>query len=177
MKRVLMLAPVVWLVCAGATAPPAAAAEKPQVLHKSSQPNACPVSFHAQQAADGEVVDADKGRPEGPAQRLHLIVDYPASGPITRARVTVHGLSPRARITPAQARPDDPTDVSRTLDIRFHPEPDGKSGSADFWVSGLTSVRTIDVEAVTFANGLSLRLKGQSACSFGPDPLMLIANQ
>jgi hypothetical protein len=176
MNRVLMLAPVFLLIpmavaAQGATAPPR---QKP-IMHEPNRLETCPVVLFAWQKADGEMIEVGESRPKGPAQRLHLTVEYPASKAITRARITVHGFIAKARVAPTPARSGSPAEASRTLDVVFRADSKGDSASADLWVPGLTAVRTIDLDAVTFADGSSRSLVGRVACSIVPDPLMLIA--
>ena len=176
MNRVLMLAPVFLLIpmavaAQGSTAP---SRQKP-LLHERTRLETCPVVLVARQKADGVMVEVGERRPKGPAQRLHLTVEYPGSKAITRARITVHGFIAKARVAPTPARGGSPAEASKTLEVAFRPDPKGNSASADLWVPGLTAVRTIDLDAVTFADGSSRSLVGRAACSIVPDPLMLIA--
>ncbi len=137
----------------------------------------CPVSLRAEQKAAGEVLAADKSRPKGVAQHLQLTLAHPGSRRIARARVTVHGLTAKGRVTPTPTRRQNPSDASRTFDLTFHAGPNDKAASADLWVRGLTAVLTVDLDSVTFADGSIWTLKGRDACRIVPDPLMLVADR
>ena len=138
---------------------------------------ACPVSMRAQQRWGGDLVAADKdrdARPKGIAQRLELIVTNPDSKRITRARVTVHGLAPKGRVT--QLASGERSDVVRTFDVNFSAGT-GKDVTAGLRVPGMAAVFSIDLDSVTYADGSTWRLADGQSCRTVPDPMMLISGR
>jgi len=148
------------------------------LLHAPPANTACPVSIRAQQASDGDMLAVDHSRPSHPkgiAQRLHLTLTYPDSRRITRATVTIHGLTPRSRVTRTFTTHDD-SDAARTVDVTFPGGP-RNAVSAYLWVPGLSAVSTIDLNAVTFADGSTWKLSSGGMCHAQVDGLMLISNK
>ena len=139
--------------------------------------NACPVSVQARQAASWNRMEVGNDHPKGPAQRLHLTLVNPRSKQITSATVTVHGLTPktRATLTPLTAG-DSPSDAAKTLDVSF-PDGPGKEVSADLWVPGLSAAYSIDLTAVTYADGSTWKLADGRTCRTSIDGFMLIGGR
>jgi len=132
----------------------------------------CPVSLRAQHGASGNILSVDKNRPKGIAQLLHLTLTNPGSGQIVAAKLRVHGLTGKARVTQTLSGQND-SDAAQNLDARFSPGP-GNAVSADLWVPGMTAVLSIDLNSVTFADGSTRSFSAREACRVAPDPMMLI---
>jgi hypothetical protein len=135
----------------------------------------CPVRLRAQHRADGGLVNVDKGRPQGIAQALHLMLTNPDSRRMIAARVSVRGLSGRGHVTKGLSGPDH-TDVTRTLDVQLAQGP-GQEVSGDLRVPGMTAVLSIDLNSVTFADGSTRSFAERGTCRVAPDPFMLIAGR
>jgi len=115
--------------------------------------------------------------PNGPAQRLHLTLVNPKSRQITSATVTVHGLHPKTRATLKPAAGESaPSDAARTLDVSFS-NPSAKDVSADLWVPGLSAAYSIDLIAVTYADGSTWKLAGGETCRTPIDGFMLVGGR
>jgi len=177
MKRVLVLSFALSFTCIPLIAQSAGLQQAKPFPPVPPGIETCPVYLHAQQKAAGEMVAADKSRPKGTTQRLQLTLTYPDSKQITRARVTVHGLTAKGRLTPTPVRNHKASNVSRTFDVALSAGPDKKTASADLWVPGMTSVSTVELKSVVFADGSNWTLRGRAACHFVPDPVMLIADR
>lgn len=147
----------------------------------------CPVAMRASQSI-GENLLAVRGnqqRVDVMAQRIHLIlanVKSPNSKPmIATAKVTVRGLSSKGRaiqtlsIQPGSNQPGT-SDLTRALEVTFSPETEN-SVSTDLLLPGFTSVKSIELNAVTYADGTNWRVSAQAACRVAPDPIMLISNR
>lgn len=133
----------------------------------------CPVSLRAQHRADGGLLNVGKSRPEGIAQILHLILTNPDSRRMVAARVRVHGLSGKARVTQTRSEPDHP-DAVATLNVQLTQGP-GKEVNGDLRVPNMTAVLSIDLNFITYADGSTWSFSGREACQVVPDLLMLIA--
>ena len=139
----------------------------------------CPISLHALHGASGDMLKVDKSRPQGIAQLIHLILTTPDSRRIVAAKVRVHGITGKSRITQTKSSRDE-SDASANLVVRFPDGPEksagpGKDVSGDLWVPGMTAVLSIDLNSVTFADGSIWSFAGREACHVVPDKLMLIA--
>ena len=144
-----------------------------------TMPMGCPVSLRAQHGATGGMLQADKGRPKGLAQLLHLTLVNPNSHHIASARVRVHGLSGKARVTQTlsgRGNSGQAPDIDRTLAVQFSSAP-GNIAVGDLWVPGMTAVLTIDLNSVTFEDGSTQSFTARDACHVAPDLKMLIADR
>jgi hypothetical protein len=139
--------------------------------------NACPVSVQARQAASWNRMEVGNAPPKGPAQRLHLTLVNPRSTQIASATVTVHGLDPktRATLTPMTAE-SARSDATRTLDVSFSTTA-AKEVSEDVWVPGLSAAYSIDLIALTYADGSSWKLKYRETCRTAIDGFMLVGGR
>jgi hypothetical protein len=90
--------------------------------------------------------------------------------------VTVRGLTPKGRVTQALTDQDEASDAEKSMEIRFSAEP-GKGASADVWVPGLSMVKSIDMQSVTFTDGSTWKLPAEKTCRTFPDPVMLISGR
>jgi hypothetical protein len=132
--------------------------------------------MRAQHAADGDVLAVNSSHPKGIGQSLHLTVTSPDSRQIASATVTVRGLTPKGHVTQALASQDNAFDAEKAMDIRFSTGT-GKDASADIWVPGLSAVKAIDMQSVTFADGSTWKLPAEKTCRTFPDPVMLISGR
>ena len=133
----------------------------------------CPVFLRAQHAADGGLLNVDKRRPERPGQLLHLTLTNPDSRQIVAARVRVHGLSGKGRVTQTMSGADRP-DATSTIEVQLV-QGSGKEAYGDLRVPNMTAVLSIDLNSVTYADGSTGSFTGHDACRVVPDKLMLIA--
>lgn len=141
----------------------------------SRMPVGCPVSLRAQHLADGSLLQAGNSHPRGIGQRLHLTLADHRSSQIVTAKVTIHGMSNKGRITQAAAS-DGSSDAVSTLNVQFSAASPG-SVAGDVRVPGMTAVERIDLDSVAYADGSVWSFAGQQACHVTPDPLMLIAGR
>lgn len=133
----------------------------------------CPIFLRAQHAADGGLLNVDKRRPERPAQLLHLTLTNPDSRQIVAARVKVHGLSGKGRVTQTMSGADRP-DATSTIEMRLV-QGSGKEAYGDLRVPNMTAVLSIDLNSVTYADGSTASFTGHDACRVVPEKFMLIA--
>lgn len=155
------------------------------------QSTGCPVSMRAEHGSGGglvmtrqsrsngpSVLDPVPGQPAPPFQRIHLIlgnstVQSSAGAKVVSARVTVHGTNGKWRNVPA-AMGDDSLTITKTLDVRFDRAEDGQV-SSDMTLPGFTSVKSINLDTLTFSDGTIWVPEQGSACRVAPDPLMLVS--
>jgi hypothetical protein len=139
----------------------------------------CPVSMHAQQQGGLGILTArdDRGesrRRSGVAQHIRLILgDAKNSATIMSAKVTVRGTSPKGRMTPTVLSQDASPDARKTLALTF--KADGReSASANLVLPGFTSVTSISLDSLTYADGSAWRPSNGRGCRTTPDLLMLV---
>jgi hypothetical protein len=149
-----------------------------QRLFANTGEHSCPVSLHAQQsaAAFARQVNGDDGdRPRDVAQRLHLVAAGPSSKKVVAANVTVHGFAAKPRMVQTMETGDG-SNAAKTMDVRFAAGT-GQDSAADLWVPGLSAVRSIDVNAVTYSDGSTWKLADGRSCSSLVDGVMLISSR
>lgn len=142
----------------------------------------CPVSMRAQQRPGGDILVARDGQRHPLAQRIHLILGDSANpAKVVAATVTVRGTNgkPRAITTVPLldgARAQNESGMTaKTLDLRFDLAGNGEA-STDLSLSGFTSVTSIRLDSLTFADGtIWVPANGQS-CRTAPDPFMLVSS-
>ncbi len=135
----------------------------------------CPVQLRAQHRADGGLVKVDKSRPESPAQLLHLTLTSPDTRQMVSARVRVHGLSGKARVTQALSGQND-SDAASTLDVQLV-QGQGKEVSGDLRVPNMTAVLSIDLRSVKYGDGSTRSFSGRGECRVAPDKMMPITGR
>jgi hypothetical protein len=147
----------------------------------------CPVAMRAQQRGGGGMLSAGSGRPADIAQHIRLILDGTASDEktaparVTAATVTVHGTNGKGRTLSAfasqsqfQSQPQQSSPwIAKTLEVTLTPG-ENKSVFADLALPGFTSVKSIRLDSVTYADGSTWTPADGRSCRVAPDPLMLV---
>ena len=153
-----------------------ASKETPEIYVMPQPPDgACPVSMHAQQKAGGDILVTRDGQRHPLAQRIHLILRSLAN-PVVAAKVTVRGTNGKPRAVPTMLMPGNSGEAAKTLDLRFDTVENGEA-STDLSLSGFTSVSSIRLDSLTFADGtIWVPASGQS-CRTTPDPFMLVSSR
>jgi hypothetical protein len=148
------------------------------VLPVPSSPD-CPVSMHAQQQGGLGILTAQDDRGEsrrrsGVAQHIRLILGEAGnSTQIVSAKVTVRGTSPKGRMTPTVLSQDVPPDAKKTQVLTF--KADWNEGvSANLTLPGFTSVTSISLDSLTYADGSTWRPSNGRGCRTAPDLMMLV---
>ncbi len=156
------------------------ASPPPSVAPPNAYP-VCPVRMQARQGTGrGLLMARNAPPPDRPSQRIHLVLADDRAAHAVRARITVQGLSDKARVQNAlsvapSAEADKP-EMARTLMVRLRPEDKG-AVSADLLLPGFTSVQSIRLESLTYDNGSKWNAPNSALCSVVPDPMMLIAGR
>jgi hypothetical protein len=119
--------------------------------------SACPVSMRAEHRSGGGVITTGKSQIIGPMQHIHLILgQVEGLGRVTAATVTVRGTNGKWRTMNAsqfqtQPQPGSPY-ISSTLNVVFVRDGDDAEYS-DLDLPGFTSVKSIRLDSVTYADG------------------------
>lgn len=150
------------------------------VLPPAPDPAACPVSMEARQGIwdrTMKIREGDKDRVLQPfGQRISLNLKDSHSARILTAIVRVHGLNGKNRMLPTPAEVGQKWNAVKTLTVNFAGENDG-SFSADLWIGGFTSVSSVELLQVSYADGSGWRVSKSNLCRVTPDPIMLISNR
>jgi hypothetical protein len=158
----------------------------PQSAVKSASINAatspgCPIGMHASQGlwdrGTIKVREEDKQHAHQQfGQRIALALEDPHPARIVAATVRVRGLNGKNRALPTPADMTQEWNAVKTLKVNFTEDKNG-TVSADLWLGGFTSVGSIQLLNVSYADGYVWRISGSSACHVQPDPIMLITRQ
>lgn len=136
----------------------------------------CPVEILAQrQTGQGEVAFTD-GRRKGIAQKLHLTFSNPKFSEIVGVQITVHGLSSELRLSPAQTAQTDSSEMKKTFELKLRVGPQAEA-STDVFLPQFTSVRSIDLDSVSYAGGSKWRSSTGHTCHIVPEGAMLISRR
>lgn len=145
------------------------------IILSGSESANCPVAMSAKHGVDGSMVTVNKA-PHGFGQQLELTLSNPGSTAISAIRITVHGWNGHGRTFPAAGVTSDDTTASQTLELKIPIAPH-TSTKTSLWVSGLTSVDSIDLVEVHYAKGLTWRAPAVQACHIAPDGMMLVSHR
>lgn len=153
-----------------------------------SNMSGCPVALRATQISSANMMQTrkDQSHPQQWGQRLHLTFTSREEKQIAGATVAVWGfaLKPRMmnagnttdltarKVRPGEQPQKDSTQAARTIHVAFQA---GTSVATDVWVPGISATQTIDLLALTYADGTSWKLAEGQTCQIKPDPLMLIS--
>ena len=88
----------------------------------------------------------------------------------------MHGLDGNWQLRQTGAARDGSAEVTKTLDLAFTAA-EGQSTSTNLVVPGFTSVSSIVLDSVTYANGSTWKFSSHETCKVAPDPLMLVDAQ
>jgi hypothetical protein len=133
----------------------------------------CPVGFFASRQATGQIMSAGEAKQAGPAQGLHLTLNHLAAPAIDRIEITVYGVSSKARVLPAGPIPED---VSKTFELRR------ESGSntlteADVWMHNVGSLSSVDLIAITYADGTTWHATENLKCRAIPSGFLRVGRK
>jgi hypothetical protein len=148
-----------------------------------SQPTSyCPVGIQAQ-PTPGLTQMVVHGTPPGdrspqttptPQQSLRFLLTNPKALGITGIVVTAHGMRPGGSLEPATSSTSGPDRIDQRVTLHLAVNP-GKSATRDVRFDGFTSIRGIDLESVTYADGSMWHASEQQPCRFEPSRVMLVA--
>ena len=144
---------------------------------KAAEQPSCPVSMRAQQktGATGLTRTRD-GNAAVLGQRIHLDVDRGPNA-VVAIQVTVHGTTARPRIYAAQSQ-QVRSDAVKTFTLAADgASANGAAISSDLLLRGFTSVQSVNLDSVSYADGSLWTPTAGKSCSVEPDPLMLVSSR
>jgi hypothetical protein len=188
MKRmVIFLSAILFgsMIATAQSADPRPSASPAQQTVASALNGGCPVSMRAQQESNPGLMTTRGGASGASAQRIHLTVgggtDSSSSARIFSVKITVHGTSSKARVWPVSAAQPGLPDAAMTFDLRA----DGTNTSnginaaavsSDLLLRGFTSVQSVTLESVAYADGSGWIASAGSTCSVAPEGLMRVSH-
>jgi hypothetical protein len=92
---------------------------------------------------------------------------------IVNAQITAHGFSYKWRVIPVSAATPD---IWKTMDVALDVKGNG-SASRELSFAHFSTIRTIDVNSVTYADGSTWHASSPGACSVAPSLFMRISAQ
>jgi len=148
-----------------------------KIIIITPQPNmSCPVGMRAQHGVDGSMRAIKGSVHSGSGQKLQLTLKNGKLRTISAVRITLHGWDGTGRALPTVQTNSSYANATRTVDLKVSIGP-GETIDTDVWANGLTAVDSIDLDEVSYADGLSWRSPAPQACSVAPDPEMLISER
>jgi hypothetical protein len=144
----------------------------PAVITMTTPHCSCPVGLRARPGVGGNIMTIDASDGVG-SQMLSLDLSNIGSRHITGAQITVHGLTAHGHVIPASSYLDAGTTTKR-IDLALTVAP-GATTSTNLLFKGFTSVSTIDLDSLTYADGSTWHASPQHTCQITPDRFMLVA--
>jgi hypothetical protein len=133
----------------------------------------CPVDLSAQPGVGPGMIVVIAGK-DNASQKLDLQLSNSRDArAVTHAQITVHGFTVHGRIPPA-SNPN-PATIAKQVDLQLTVAP-GASTSTGLLFKGFTSVRWIDLDSLTYADGSTWHTSPQHNCQVVPSLLMLVAH-
>jgi hypothetical protein len=152
------------------------------VVQRVVPSSACPIGMRARHDFFFQKELTDGARPnqrgtevgKSTTMQIRLTLTNADSRRITGASITVRGTNGNWRMVPTQTSRSG--DVAKTVDVTFEP---GEGRDADSYLAlpGFTSIGSIVLKSVTYADGSTWKTIDAGACQVAPDRLMLIAAQ
>ncbi len=137
----------------------------------------CPIGMHASQGLWDRTVAVRNGLGDQQSgQRISLTLKDPHPSRIMTAMVRVHGLTGKSYILQTATSTNEPRDVVSMLSVTFVAQEDD-AVSADLWIAGFTSVSSVELQEVAYADGSTWKISGNTVCRIVPDPMMLITTR
>jgi hypothetical protein len=139
-------------------------------------PSKCPVGLEADQ--NGTLVgykNAQSDPADDVDQRFSKRFDFKVTNflphEIVGAEITAHGFSYKRRIIPIS---DATPNIWKTVDVALNVK-GNSSASRELSFARFSSIRTFDVNSVTYADGSTWHASSPGACSVAPNGLMRIS--
>jgi hypothetical protein len=149
---------------------------KPAVASVALPTTNCPINMQARRQSSTRQALIGKNAPSGPKQNLLFTVINPTFQQVVRVHITVHGLNANARVSPAQTAAMDSSEITKSMDLELKVGPKSQA-SKDLLLPGFTSVSSIDLTEVGYADGSGWRVSAHHTCRAVPDGMMLISRR
>ncbi len=108
-------------------------------------------------------------------QSLRLLLTNPKALGITGIELTAHGLQPGGHVEPVVSGQPGAGALDKHVSLQLVVDP-GKRAARDVSLQGFTSIRSLDLEAVTYSDGSVWHAATDRPCRFEPSRVMLVAS-
>lgn len=136
----------------------------------------CPVAMRAERRTTLGVLQARSGGERAPGQRIYLEIER-GDHAVIQAKITVHGTGAQARVSPALSTVSKgQTEAVKSFTLRPG-KTNAESIASELQLEGFTSVQSVSLDAVTYADGSAWTAGAARRCSVEPDPLMLVSQR
>jgi len=139
----------------------------------------CPVAMRAKRLWGGAAMQARDKSTSVAGQQIHLEIDRGQHAAV-EAKVTVHGTRGKAGMVLAlsSGEANNGADATRSFTLKLGKGAAGGDAAAmiasDLKLAGFTSVTSITLNSVTYADGSEWKAAEGHSCVVEPDPLMLL---
>ena len=138
----------------------------------SPQLDACPIGLTAQQDSNQALLAA-RAHPDAPAQLLRLTIQNKRLPRIVEAEINIHGTSPKSRVVGNDPHPED---TVKHVTLKSSVRGD-QSVIETVTAEDLTSVASIEVKELRYADGTVWHVSTAAQCIANPDGVMLVAGK
>jgi hypothetical protein len=139
----------------------------------------CPIDMRVRQGIGSRMMAVDEhgAQVEMFAARLKLLLkdldpDQNRKH-MVNATVTVHGLTGKEQILPADTHGGGSADVAKTLTVQLTSDGEPEV-SGDLRLPGFTATLMVDLDSITYDDGAVVKFSGSSACHVPPEMVMLV---
>ena len=154
----------------------------PTILMPPRTPSAdCPVGLKVDPSRGLSLLKRDTNygpfAPSGPKvqeQRIQLTMTNPSPKEIVSAQITVYGFSDKWREIPLAGAADTP-DLKKRMNLLLDVKGNAHA-SSDLSLSRFTSVAYVDLDSLTYADGVTWTASSSAVCSVTPSLLMLVSD-
>lgn len=140
----------------------------------------CPIAMMARQEtgilSPKEVGTPSKRQAAEPAHRIHFTLMNENLRTVEAVQLRLNGWDGVAQRVPATSAAEHAARGWKLADVKVDIGPHD-TAQTDVWVRGLTSVDSVDLTSVRYADGSTWTPSSASACSIVPDPTMLISQK
>jgi hypothetical protein len=138
----------------------------------------CPVGFSATRQGVGQMMSAGETKQKGPAQGLHLELQHTDAPAIESIEVTVYGRSPRQGILllDSESSTKSADTISKTFELQRKADSSSLS-DADVWMHNVGSLSRVDLNRITYADGLTWHATENFRCRAIPSNFMLVGKR
>jgi len=139
----------------------------------------CPIVMGADQGVWNRTVRVREGNKDRIAppfgQKISLTLKDSQTKRILTATVRVDGLTGKDQVLQTGGKTLN-ADGTRKLTVKFVPQDDG-AVSADLSLPGFTSVTSVELLEVSYADGSTWKVSASDLCRVQPNPMMLITER
>ena len=153
-------------------------------LHTLSASANCPVGLTAKRGiGQGGILAIDGGQRQRVGQELQVRLTNWRSAEVAGIRITVHGFSGKGGLLSTDSSMVDslnsdnagPQEARKTFDLHMTIGAN-KESSTSLWLNRFTAISLIDINSITYANGLTWHSSAQETCHFAPEGATLISS-